>query len=328
MTTPIFPSALPHPSSWGLRAGLGKLSSAEQEESAPLVQRAPSRVPRGTVSVSWQLAGPELAVFTAFGRDTLLGYHRWFWLQCPVGRTMSYQLVRFTRQPDVTGVGYRYATVRGELELRDTQLVKTFGNFVETFDSLDPYSTLSGNGALFTLEEDADTGSSVLNCAAQNTTVIARIIRNLPEPIDVNELSLDFKVTASNADDSASIGIASAFGSPGFTFIPRLEAFYSPARLPYLYLSNHGLSEIPVADTAVPLNVWYTLRMWYVDGAGMYLEIRRKSDNALHSPTELFAGVSGSILPNAGVITATADRNGLTCPARFDNIELRETVAS
>lgn len=117
MATPIFPTALPKPSSWVLTTRATSRSTVvEIDAQAPFESRNLSRASLGDIQVTWSFTQTEYKVFRAWMATDLLYHHKWFTLDVPSGDGYVTRIVRFTAPPSSNNAGFRLFRVSAELE--------------------------------------------------------------------------------------------------------------------------------------------------------------------------------------------------------------------
>lgn len=118
MGTPIFLSALPGVSRLTLRPDSGVI--ADDGDGVKSFRRR-SAVPMASVDVEWVFVDTDYALFLSFCRDTLLGFHRWFWLKLPSAGGVTWHVVRFAHgeKPSSQMNGHGAWTVSAKLDIRE-----------------------------------------------------------------------------------------------------------------------------------------------------------------------------------------------------------------
>jgi len=184
--------------------------------------------------------------------------------------------------------------------------------------SLSGYSTISGNGGLFTVTS-TPYGSGV-DCAAQLAGAIA-IVRKAVTPRAVQTLTLKFQVTASNADDAAAFALFDAVGTGGvISFLPRREASFDSLRRAQLAIRQTSASSTTttvIGSTGVAVGEWYQFDLTLV-GATLSYIITKLSDASIFAS----GTVAGSWSPiSVRDAQYSADAGNLTCPTQYAAIQ-------
>jgi hypothetical protein len=188
--------------------------------------------------------------------------------------------------------------------------------FIEDFSAgLTPYTTISGNGALFTI--GTGTYGATMNIASQNAPTVAQISRStLVLPLG-KYYTGQFMITTFNTDDAGSVTFQ-AGGVTTFAINPRREAASDPSSRPQVFLDSDSMYLGSGGEIAI--NTWYQFDCQVVAGAGKSkIKITRISDGVVVIPLTAFP--SSHTASTVDTLLFTVDKNGPTCPIQYSNVE-------
>lgn len=116
MSTPIYPSTLPGVSRFVVRPD----SILSDDGDGVKSFRRRSAVPLASGQVSWTFVEQDLQTFVTFGRTTLLGFHKWFWVKLPSAGGLTWHVVRIASgtKPEARMVGHGAWKVDADIILR------------------------------------------------------------------------------------------------------------------------------------------------------------------------------------------------------------------
>lgn len=187
--------------------------------------------------------------------------------------------------------------------------------------SLTGFTTVSGNGALYSLTSTPyGTG---INCASQSTGTIAQIRKPLSAKA-CTTFKVKFQLTALNSDDACALFLYDATGTGGlFGISPRREIASEPASLGRAIVSLKQTSTSAVFSAYVgsaPLAnaTWYELSIAILSGVATWLVTRLSDGAVIGSGTA--TGSTWTPITVQHLLLST-DAGGLTSPVVYTGIE-------
>ncbi|MES2180730.1 MAG: hypothetical protein V4493_01350 [Pseudomonadota bacterium] len=116
MTTPIYPKSLPGVTSVNRTPVSNVISDSDDGVQA---SRRRSRVPSSFDTLEFLFAETDLSIFRDFVKTTLLGSHKWFWIELPSAGAITWHKVRFVSKPVFSEKGFRFRSVTCKVEISE-----------------------------------------------------------------------------------------------------------------------------------------------------------------------------------------------------------------